>query len=215
MYRVGTYLVSGAMSNSSFRNWQAKYIEQSQSASTTMLGLSGGALAFSATLLSGHANYLGYCQSVLFHLHGLLQLLSMGTAVWFSVNRSRDFSLTARIARLRSSAPQDARLPDLRSKSKRLGIVSRRLVFTQGVLFLCAAAFFVLFVLAKHSHALYPPLRASDSSQEPSLGSELVITLPRGQGPASSAASTSLRWEYTFNRPQSISGELPGNGGTL
>ena len=144
------------MSTDSFRNWQAKYIEQSQSSSTTMLGLSGGALAFSASLLDGSTSYLGYSPSVLFHLHGFLQLLAMGAGIWFAVNRSRDFSLTTRIARLRTNNPKDSRLSELRTESRRLGTISRCLMFWQGIFFLCAASFFIAFVLVKYSAVLYP-----------------------------------------------------------
>ena len=144
------------MTTDSFRNWQAKYIEQSQSSSTTMLGLSGGALAFSTSLLDGGNVYIGYCPSVLFHFHGVLQLLAMGTAIWFAVNRSRDFSLTTRIARLREKDIRDPSLVNLRKESRRLGLISRRLMFWQGIFFLAAAMIFIAFVLVKDATVLYP-----------------------------------------------------------
>jgi hypothetical protein len=144
------------MTTDSFRHWQAKSIEQSQSASTTMLGLSGGALAFSASLLKDAGIYVGYYTSAFFHIHGALQLLAMGAGVWFTVNRSRDFSLTAEIARRRTRNPKDPSLSPLRTECRRLGVISRRLMFAQGILFLSAAAFFIFFILVKYSATLYP-----------------------------------------------------------
>lgn len=145
------------MSGDAFRNWQARSIEQRQASSTVMLGLSGGALGYSASLVDEVASYIGYHASVLFHLHGGLQLLAMLLGVWFAVNRSRDFALTAQIARIRSKNPRSPALGPLRDKVRSLGATSRRLLFWQGVLFLAAAALFVALVLVKNSNALYPP----------------------------------------------------------
>jgi hypothetical protein len=145
------------MSTDSFRNWQARSIEQRQASSTVMLGLSGGALAFSASLLDGQNCYIGYSTSVLFHFHGALQILAMGAGVWFTVNRSRDFALTASIARIRGKNAKDSKLPVLRAKVRKLGTISRRLLFTQGILFLSAAALFIALVMVRYSHVLYPP----------------------------------------------------------
>jgi len=154
--RAGLTQALAAMSNDAFRNWQARSIEQRQASSTAMLGLSGGALAYSASLIDGATGYIGYNASVLFHIHGALQLLAMFTGVWFAVNRSRDFSLTAKIARIRSKDPRSRELSPLRKKVRSLGAVSRRLLYCQGLLFLSAAAFFIAFVLVKNCNSLYP-----------------------------------------------------------
>ena len=132
-----------------------------------MLGLSGGALAYSASLIDGATGYIGYNSSALFHLHGALQLLAMFAGVWFAVNRSRDFALTAQVARIRSKDPRSSELAPLRQKVRSLGTVSRRLLFWQGVLFLAAAALFISFVLVKNSSALYPASDGANNSSKP------------------------------------------------
>jgi hypothetical protein len=44
----------------------------------------------------------------------------------------------------------------LRARVRKLGMISRRLLYTQGVLFLSAAAFFVALVLVRYGQILYP-----------------------------------------------------------
>ena len=140
----------------SFRHWQSKFNEQSQAASTAMIGLSSGALAYAASLLDGQDKYAGYNFSMLFYLHGVLQLITIRLGIWLAVNRSRDYSMTAKIARIRSKSSKDQRLPGLRETVRGLGLVSRRLLFWQGILFLVAAAFFVSLVINKYHSLLYP-----------------------------------------------------------
>lgn len=143
------------MAQESFRNWQAKSIEQKQSASALMLGLSAGALAFTASLLAAGKGFIGCYESVLFHLHGAAQVISIGTGVLFSLNRVRDFDLTAQVARKREYEKKDKSLPELRKTVRKWGRITRRLYFIQGVSFVIGAILFVWFVMVRYSEVLY------------------------------------------------------------
>ena len=147
---------STTMTTEAFRNWQARSIEQRQASSAVMLGLSGGALAFSATMLDGQACYIGLSTSILFHLHGAFQALSVGAGVLFTINRTRDFAITASISRLRGKDPRDPKLLPLRESARKLGIRSKRLLFAQGILFFLATIVFIGLIGFRYRHALYP-----------------------------------------------------------
>lgn len=120
-----------------------------------MLGLSAGALAFTATLLGNSAIYIGCIQSVLFHLHGAVQICSIGAGVFFSLNRVRDFDLTAQVARKREKDRLASALPTMRSNLRKWGRITRRLYFWQGISFVVGTLLFLCFVLLRHSASLY------------------------------------------------------------
>jgi hypothetical protein len=143
------------MTQESFRYWQARSIDQKQSASALMLGLSAGALAFTASLLDNSTTFIGCVQSVLFHLHGAAQICSIGAGVFFSLNRVRDFDLTAQVARKREKDRLDPALPTMRSNLRKWGRITRRLYFLQGISFVVGAVLFLWFVLLRHSASLY------------------------------------------------------------
>lgn len=121
-----------------------------------MLGLSGGALGFSVSLLSGDEPFIGYWQSALFHFHAIAQLVSIAAGVSFTLNRVRDLDLTSQIVRVRTESPSAPRLRGMREKVRRWGRVSRRLYMLQGASFLFGAFGFVAFAGLTYSGALYP-----------------------------------------------------------
>lgn len=143
------------MALESFRHWQSRSIEQKQAASSLMMGLSGGALAFSTSLLDGTTSFIGSTQSALFHLHGGAQLFSVAFGVAFSINRVRDFDLTSQIARARERNPSTPSLKSMRATVRRWGRITRRLYFWQGATFVLGALAFVGFVLTRYSAILY------------------------------------------------------------
>ncbi|MFC3552485.1 hypothetical protein ACFOLC_15885 [Lysobacter cavernae] len=149
------------MTQESFRHWQGKSIDQKQSASTLMFGLSAGSLAFTASLLDGVTAYIGCFQSVLFHLHGAVQVCSIGAGVLFSLNRVRDFDLTAQVARKRENNHVDPALKAMRETLRKLGRITRRLYFFQGISFVVGVLLFLWFVLVRHGAALYPSIPAA------------------------------------------------------
>src|SRR5205823_3759537 len=110
-------------------------LDQKNNTSSLVLGLSGAALAFSVSLLSSRQTYIGSLETTLFHLHATIQLGSIVAAVAFSINRTRDFGLTARIAHLRERNPDEPNLGLMRNKVRRRGRLTRRLYRSQLILF--------------------------------------------------------------------------------
>jgi hypothetical protein len=141
-------------SNESFIRWQGRYLEQRQNASSVMLGLSGGALAFSASLISDETCFIGQWPTITFHGVALLQTLSIAAGVFFTINRVRDYGITTQIARVRRLKQQDS-LQSLRTEQRRLGKITRGLYSAQASLFLAGALFFIAFCLTRLAPALY------------------------------------------------------------
>ena len=139
----------------SFRNWQSRAIDQKQNVSSLLLGLSGAALGFSVSMLSGQQTYMGKAQSVVFHLHSIVQLGSMAAGIAFSLNRVRDFDLTSQIARLREKTPGSPSLASKRDKVRRLGRMTRRLYYAQAISFGVGALAFMAFALLRFGNVLY------------------------------------------------------------
>lgn len=144
------------MSLESFQRWQSEAIKQKQTASALLLGLSGAVVAFCVTQLAGTVTYIGAWQSLLFHLSAGLQLVSMAAGIAFSLNRVRDFDLTSKIARTRTNEPSAPRLQRMRQKVRQLGQITRSLFMIQSLSFTVGAIVFLVFVMARHSHVLYP-----------------------------------------------------------
>jgi hypothetical protein len=145
------------MSQESFRRWQAEAIKQKQTASALLLALSGATLAFSVSQLTGKPTYIGFWQSLAFHTTAITHLFSMTMGVLFSLNRIRDFDLTAMIARVRESEPKAPRLKNMRNTVRRWGRITRGLFLAQALSFVLGMTFFVWFVLTRYRCFLYPP----------------------------------------------------------
>lgn len=143
------------MSQESFRRWQAEAIRQKQTASALLLGLSSAVLAFAVAQLTGKFAYIGFWQSLLFHLTAVFHLVSIASGVAFSLNRVRDFDLTAQVARTREYEPRAPRLRTMRQLVRRWGRITRQLFVTQVTSFVLGMAFFVGFVLARYRDVLY------------------------------------------------------------
>jgi len=144
------------MAQESFRHWQSKSIDQKQSTSSLLLGLSGAALGFSVSLLPSNSAYIGCTASALFHICAVAHLLSIGCGVAFSINRVRDFDLTAQIARKRELTPNQPSLKIMRETVRRWGRITRRLYAVQGILFVVGAIAFAAFSVFRYLPVLYP-----------------------------------------------------------
>lgn len=144
------------MAERPFQRWQARAIEQKQTASSLILGLSGAALGFSLSLLSTSKGYIGSLESVLFHLQAAAQLLAIAAGVAFTLNRVRDFDLTSSIARVRAKNPSAAGLTLMRSRVRRWGRITRVLFATQILAFAAGVTVFLVFVALRYKEILYP-----------------------------------------------------------
>lgn len=144
------------MAYESFRAWQARSIDQKQTASALMFGASGGALAFSVSLIDPHGAYIGCLESWIFHVQAFFHVGALTSAAAYTLNRVRDFDLTARTAREREKNQAAATLKAYRANSRRLGRISKRLYAAQTILFGLGVLTFLLFVLLHFRKALYP-----------------------------------------------------------
>lgn len=144
------------MAQESFRHWQSQSINQKQTTSSLLIGLSGAALGFSVSLLPTGTVYIGYVASALFHINAATHLLSIGCGISFSLNRVRDFDLTAQIARKREINPKQSSLKEMRNTVRRWGRITKRLYFWQGLLFVVGAVAFTGFAVLRFAHVLYP-----------------------------------------------------------
>ena len=144
------------MAEDSFRRWQSAAIGQKQTASTLLLGLSSAMLAFSVGQIKDATAFLGFWQSVVFHVSAVLNVLVIASGVGFALNRSRDFDLTSRIARTNELDESDPVLSDMRGEARQLGRLTRKLYFAQGVLFVFATISFFAFIFLRYRYALYP-----------------------------------------------------------
>lgn len=144
------------MAFESFRSWQSRSIDQKQSTSSLLLGLSGAALGFSVSLLASQSGYIGFWHSLAFHIHCVAQLLSVAAGIAFSINRVRDFDLTAQIARQRELNAAAPALKTMRATVRRWGRMTKRLYVIQSVGFVLGAMAFIAFALLRYGSVLYP-----------------------------------------------------------
>lgn len=143
------------MAYESFRSWQSKSIEQKQTASALMFGISAAALGFLIALVSDAVEYIGIWSSIFFHLTTLALLASVASAVLFTLNRVGDFDLTAKIAREREKNLKSNQLAGLRVRSKKLGLITKKLYAAQIVSFLLGILFLLVFVVIEFNEVLY------------------------------------------------------------
>lgn len=116
----------------SFVRWQAVTRDHFSSVANLLLGLATGLLAFQSTHLLEHK--LSSCSAIGFAIASLFFLFaSVAIALWCSINRLRDFRLTARIARHRQKG--ETELQESRDESKFLGNLTWGLFWFQVALF--------------------------------------------------------------------------------
>ena len=112
----------------SFIRWQSTTREHFSSTSNLVLGLATGLLAFHSSLLFDQK--LTHAHAFAFGIAGIILLsVSVGLALWCTINRLRDFRLTTQIARKREKGETD--LGALRRKSNSLGKITWSLFWGQ------------------------------------------------------------------------------------
>jgi hypothetical protein len=141
----------------SFRRWQVESLAQKQRAAALLLALAGAALGFSVSQLEKETQYIGCHMSLLFSIQAVAQLVSIAAGVLFSLNRVRDFDLTAQIARARELNPGSNRLGLMRKTVRKFGRITRKLYFLQVLAFIVGAICFVGFEFIKYEKILYAP----------------------------------------------------------
>src|ERR1039457_4134144 len=131
------------MSNDSFRRWQDHTIEQLGTTSNLIIGLAGGLLALSITILREDKPQISSCDAILLYVYSSALVLSVVAGLLVAVNRLEDFRLTAQIARNREThkyTPEQ--IEEMRADSRTYGKWTWRLFIAQLILFALGAVFY-------------------------------------------------------------------------
>ncbi len=129
----------------SFVRWQKVTLKQLGYVANLLLALATGLLAFQSNLLLRRD--LASCCAFGFAIASVFLLtLSVGFAIWCSVNRLRNFRLTMQIARRRERGETGKELQQLRDKSSSLGEITWKLFWFQISLFAIGAGCSVIAV---------------------------------------------------------------------
>lgn len=139
----------------SFVRWQEVTRNHFSALSNLVLALATGVLAFNSSLLVDHK--MPSEGSFLFSIASLVFLAaSICFALWCSVNRLRDFRLTAQVARKHQRGEMN--IQPLRGESSSMGNLTWRLFWLQVGLFgvgsICGALAVIIHVLPRLKCAL-------------------------------------------------------------
>jgi hypothetical protein len=145
------------MAFESFRHWQARSIDQKQSASSLLLGLAGGAVAFTGGMLAQAKGYVGNLESLVYKADLILNALSITAGLAFTLNRVRDFDLTSQVARQRERDPKHASLKAMRATTRKWGRMTRRLYRWQVILFWMGMVAFIVLLFLQYRGVLFAP----------------------------------------------------------
>jgi len=119
------------------------------------MALSGGAVGFTASILNPNA-YLGFWTSMVFQMHAGFQLLSVVFGVLFAICRLKSNDVTFQIEKIRGSDDEAGYLDRLQNQSRRLGRVTKSMIYSQLFLLFAGALSFVWLMLLYFHRALYP-----------------------------------------------------------
>lgn len=122
-------------SSESAVRWQQLTISQLSYAINLILILSTGSIGFSVNLLNWEKFSLSCSSKPFFDIGGAILFLSTGFSIWATINRLRDFRLTAKIARDRDKGVSEEEINKLRSESDKLGACTWKLFRWQISLF--------------------------------------------------------------------------------
>ena len=118
----------------SFIRWQNITINQLGFVNNLIVVLAIGLIGYSINFIQNEKIILISVQKVFFWIGGILLLSSITLGILTSINRLRDFKLTAKIARKRESKQLED-IEENREKSKELGIVTWSLLISQIITF--------------------------------------------------------------------------------
>lgn len=136
-------------------NWQGQQLNDLQGPSSLGMALSGGAVAYSATILNPNV-YLGFWMSFAFQAHAIFQFLAVAFGVMFFLLRLRNNDVMAEIERARHEGVPAADVDRLQERSRRLARRIRSTIYAQIVLLSAGALSFIWLMLLHFHRALYP-----------------------------------------------------------
>jgi hypothetical protein len=134
--------------------WQSRLLNQLQGPSSLGMGLSGGAVGFSASIINPDT-YVGFWTSVAFQTHAGFQFLSVAFGVMFVICRLRNNDVTSRLGKLKPEDAPAGDLDHLQHQSRRLAKITRSMIYGQIILLFAGALAFIWLMLLHFQHALY------------------------------------------------------------
>lgn len=135
--------------------WQSRFVNHLQGPSSLGMALSGGAVGFSASIISPDA-YVGFWTSFAFQMHAGLQFLSVGAGVLFAICRLKNNEMSFRIDREQNDEAAAGQTDLLRIRSRRLARFTKSAFYAQIAFLFAGAAAFIWLMLLHFHRALYP-----------------------------------------------------------
>jgi thiosulfate reductase cytochrome b subunit len=136
-------------------NWQGQQLNDLQGPSSLGMALSGGAVAYSATILNPNV-YLGFWMSFAFQAHAVFQFLAVAFGVMFFLLRLRNNDVMSEIERARREGVPAVEVERLQERSRHLARRIRSTIYAQIVLLSAGAVSFIWLMLLHFHRALYP-----------------------------------------------------------
>ncbi|MUV14156.1 hypothetical protein [Noviluteimonas gilva] len=135
--------------------WHGAQLNEMQGPSSLGMAVSGGAVAFSASIINPNV-YVGFWTSLAFQVHVGFQFLSVAFGIVFFLCRLRNNDVISLIDQARREGLPAADLDRLETQSRRFSDISRYTIYAQ-ILLLCVGAVSFLWLMLLHFHrALYP-----------------------------------------------------------
>jgi hypothetical protein len=135
--------------------WHGAQLNEMQGPSSLGMAVSGGAVAFSASIINPNV-YVGFWTSLAFQVHVGFQFLSVAFGIVFFICRLRNNDVLALIERARRGDLPAADVGRLENQSLRLADISRYTIYAQIVLLCVGGASFLWLMLLHFHRALYP-----------------------------------------------------------
>ena len=141
--------------NASKPTRQGQLLNELQGPSSLGMALSGGAVAYSATILNPNV-YVGFWMSFAFQTHAVFQFLSVAFGVMFFLFRLRNNDVMFEIERARHGDLPGVDVDRLQARYLRLTKLTRYTIYAQIVLLSAGAVSFIWLMLLHFHRALYP-----------------------------------------------------------
>ncbi|PYI92197.1 MAG: hypothetical protein DME97_10690 [Verrucomicrobia bacterium] len=140
------------MPDNAFQRWQGRSIEQLGNTSNLIIGMAGGALALTVTVIREDHLRAAAPEAPLLYVYALSFIFSLFAGLLVALKRLEDYRLTAKIARTRKRPHDDVELEEMRSNSKAYGKWTWWFFKAQVGLFgFGAVVFLIFFFCALHS----------------------------------------------------------------
>ena len=135
-------------------HWHSALLKELQGPSSLGMAVSGGAVAFSASIIDPAA-YVGFWTSMAFQLTVGLQFLSVAFGVLFFLCRLRNNDLIAFIESARHDGVPAPSASQLESQSGRISSISRYAIYAQIALLFAGGLSFLWLMFLHFHRALY------------------------------------------------------------